>query len=249
MNFDAFLRKGFAEQFPHRLQVWRNRSPVKAPLTGFRPDDDGRGALRFRLKQQFAAADPHRIDNLRIAGRDPSDVFGIIENHAATRHEIDGFRARAAGALGLDAELLEPEAKTATVASIVEHAVEATAPEIAQAKHCLTVSVPEQEIWLKRALEKGTRRLGRDEPKKLATGRILMHADFGDLARQYLPAPAQAGQIADDEAREEIVKGHLTVRAAETLVKRLKANRQVKQPKPADPHLVDTIHETELRNG
>ena len=66
--------------------------------------------------------------------------------------------------------------------------------------------VKEQEIWLKRALEKGTRRLGREESKKLATGRILLNADFGDLARQYLPGPTEAGQIADTEAREEIVK-------------------------------------------
>jgi ParB family chromosome partitioning protein len=42
-------------------------------------------------------------------------------------------------------------------------------------------------------------------------------------------------------AREEIIKGHLTVRAAETLVKRLKANRPARQAKPLDPHLVDIL--------
>jgi ParB family chromosome partitioning protein len=49
------------------------------------------------------------------------------------------------------------------------------------------------------------------------------------------------------KAREEIVKGHLTVRAAETLVKRLKANRPAKQPKPADPHLADLVEQLKRR--
>jgi ParB family chromosome partitioning protein len=44
-------------------------------------------------------------------------------------------------------------------------------------------------------------------------------------------------------AREEIIKGRLTVRAAETLVKRLKANRPAKQPKAVDPHLTDLVEQ------
>jgi hypothetical protein len=64
----------------------------------------------------------------------------------------------------------------------------------------------EQELWLKRALEKGTRRLGRGGAKKLTTGRILVHAEFDELARQYLPNAAAAGQIADLEVRDEIVR-------------------------------------------
>lgn len=66
--------------------------------------------------------------------------------------------------------------------------------------------VKEQEVWLKRALEKGSLRLGREESKRLVTGRILLHADFGELARQYLPDRAAAEQIAEDEVRDEIVK-------------------------------------------
>jgi len=71
----------------------------------------------------------------------------------------------------------------------------------------LRVAVPkEQELWLKRALEKGTRRLGRSAAHRLATGRILLHADFGELARQYLPTAVEAAQLDDAEARDEIVK-------------------------------------------
>ena len=47
----------------------------------------------------------------------------------------------------------------------------------------------EQEIWLKQALEKGTRSLGSDGRSGLVTGRILMHADFDELARD-VPAHA-----------------------------------------------------------
>jgi len=66
--------------------------------------------------------------------------------------------------------------------------------------------VKEQELWLKRALEKGTRRLGPDGPKKLTTGRLLLHADFAELARQYLPAAADVDQVEDPAVREEIMK-------------------------------------------
>jgi hypothetical protein len=70
----------------------------------------------------------------------------------------------------------------------------------------LRVAVPvEQEIWLKQALDKGTRQLGRDGSKPPATGRILMHAGFDDLARTYLPSAAEAAQIEDEAVRDEIL--------------------------------------------
>lgn len=71
----------------------------------------------------------------------------------------------------------------------------------------LRAAVPvEQEIWLKQALEKGTRLLGGDGPKRTPTGRILMHAGFDALARTYLPSPAEAAQIEDEAVRDEILK-------------------------------------------
>lgn len=70
----------------------------------------------------------------------------------------------------------------------------------------LRVAVPaEQEIWLKQALQKDTRQLGRDGPKRVNTGRILMHAGFDELARTYLPGVAEAAQIEDEAVRDEIV--------------------------------------------
>lgn len=70
----------------------------------------------------------------------------------------------------------------------------------------LRVAVPaEQEIWLKQALQKGTRQLGGDGPKRANTGRILMHAGFDVLARTYLPSVAEAAQIADEAVRGEIL--------------------------------------------
>jgi hypothetical protein len=63
----------------------------------------------------------------------------------------------------------------------------------------------EQELWLRRALEKGTRRLGMDGKKRLDTGRILIHAGFDQLARKCLPDTAAASRIEDDAVREEVL--------------------------------------------
>jgi len=64
----------------------------------------------------------------------------------------------------------------------------------------------EQQLWLRRALEKGTRHLGASKPKRLTTGRVLMHGNFDDLAREYLPDVVQASRLEDTEARDEIMK-------------------------------------------
>lgn len=62
----------------------------------------------------------------------------------------------------------------------------------------------EQKLWLKRALDKGSRYLGRDDAQRLDTGRVLIHAEFDDLAREFLPNAVEASQIEDDAARREI---------------------------------------------
>lgn len=68
------------------------------------------------------------------------------------------------------------------------------------------VAVPaEQEVWLRQALQQGTRRLGRDGAKQLITGRILLHAGFSELARDYLPSVAEAAKIEDETVRDEIL--------------------------------------------
>ena len=64
----------------------------------------------------------------------------------------------------------------------------------------------EQEVWLKQALKKGTRHLGGGGAKGLNTGRVLMHANFDDLARQYLPDMLAASEIEDQAVRDEIIK-------------------------------------------
>jgi hypothetical protein len=63
----------------------------------------------------------------------------------------------------------------------------------------------EQEVWLRKALKQGTRYLGGQDAKRLVTGRVLMHANFDDLAREYLPSISEASQIEDQTLREEIV--------------------------------------------
>jgi hypothetical protein len=69
------------------------------------------------------------------------------------------------------------------------------------------VAVPkEQKLWLEQALKKGSAKLGADAKRKLVTGRVLIHAEFPNLARRYLPPLAEATQLEDEEARDEIVK-------------------------------------------
>ena len=85
-----------------------------------------------------------------------------------------------------------------------------TAPDTNQVRKLgllLRVAVAEeQEIWLKRALQEGARHLGPDGPKRLTTGRVLMHAGFDDLARTYLPDVVEAMRIEDATVRDEILK-------------------------------------------
>lgn len=64
---------------------------------------------------------------------------------------------------------------------------------------------PEEEIWLKQALEKGTRHFGRNGPKRMNTGRVLMYGEFDDLARAYLPDVAEAAELEDAALRDEIL--------------------------------------------
>ena len=51
------------------------------------------------------------------------------------------------------------------------------------------------------------------------------------------------------KAREEIIKGELTVRAVENLVKRLKANRPTKKAAATDPHLADLVERLKRHFG
>jgi len=64
----------------------------------------------------------------------------------------------------------------------------------------------EQQLWLKQALKKGTRFFGEKGEKRLNAGRVLMHADFDELARQYLPSAIEATQLDDSSARGEILR-------------------------------------------
>jgi len=71
----------------------------------------------------------------------------------------------------------------------------------------LRIAVPkEQELWLRQALEKGTRYFGNQPSKRLRTGRLLMHAGLDELAREYLPDEVGATQIDDSRVRGEVLR-------------------------------------------
>ena len=84
---------------------------------------------------------------------------------------------------------------------------ELTSERIRKLGLLVRIAVPkEQKLWLEQALKKGTAKLGADPKRRLVTGRILMHAEFADLARRHLPPLAEAMQLEDEAARDEIVK-------------------------------------------
>ncbi len=97
--------------------------------------------------------------------------------------------------------------------------------------------------------EELAKRVGKDRSTVANSLRLLkLPAEIKrDIVEERLAMGHARALLALDEpdhmkrAREEIIKEHLTVRAAETLVKRLKANRPMKQSKPADPHLTDLV--------
>ncbi len=68
----------------------------------------------------------------------------------------------------------------------------------------LTVPVAES-YWLVDRLKKGTEKLGGTDPaKRLAAARLLIYGNFKDLARTYLPTPAEMDQIADEGLKNEL---------------------------------------------
>lgn len=70
----------------------------------------------------------------------------------------------------------------------------------------LGIAVPLTEsYWLVERLQKGTEKLGGNDPaKRLLAARVLIAGGFKDLARTYLPPLEQLEQIADEGVRHEL---------------------------------------------
>jgi hypothetical protein len=71
----------------------------------------------------------------------------------------------------------------------------------------VTIAVPVTETyWLADRLQKGTGKLGGTDPaKRLLAARVLIAANFKDLARTYLPPVDELEQIADPNVRNELM--------------------------------------------
>jgi two-component system CheB/CheR fusion protein len=116
-------------------------------------------AAESRRKNEFLATLSHELRNPLAPIRYALEMLNSVDDKTATLRAKEVIERQLGHLVRLVDDLLDItriasnkvrlRTELVTVASIVEHAVEATAPEIAQAKHCLTVSVPEQEIWLK----------------------------------------------------------------------------------------------------
>jgi hypothetical protein len=171
-------------------RFYRQASMVLDHLTRYAGIDESKLTLTDRFLRAFYEG---RWDELRTTLEELSD------EQAATIYDkmLDDMTGRTVPLLTLDDFLGLADACPDKLST----------SRIRKLGQLLHVAVAkEQEIWLKQAIDKGTRRLGRAKDKKLATGRILAFAEFDELARQYLPNTIEAGQLDDAEVRDEIVK-------------------------------------------
>jgi len=68
------------------------------------------------------------------------------------------------------------------------------------------VVLPEEKAQLAARLRKGVGFYGgSDSASKIRAGQVMMHASFNKIASEFLPSVADAGEIDDEDVREEIV--------------------------------------------
>jgi len=84
--------------------------------------------------------------------------------------------------------------------------VELTSENLRKLGQLTSLAVPVTEsYWLVDRLRKGTAKLGGTDPaKRLAAARILIYANFKDLAREYLPSAADIDLLADEGLKNEL---------------------------------------------
>jgi hypothetical protein len=65
---------------------------------------------------------------------------------------------------------------------------------------------PMQRRWLEQQLKEGLAGLGGEDPTaRLAAGRMLIHAQFSEMATRFLPKPEESRAIQDTVARDEVL--------------------------------------------
>jgi hypothetical protein len=172
-----------------QARYYRHGSSVYENVLRFAQMDESRTSLADRFTRAYYES---RWDDVReMLEKMPDDTSGPLYDRI-----IEDLTGRNIPVISLDdviglADACPGEWRTSRVRGLGQ---------------LMRVAVPrEQEIWLRKAIDKGSRRLGRDDDKRLATGRILLHANFAELARELLPGPVEASQIADAEVRNELL--------------------------------------------
>ncbi len=93
LNVDIFVREGFLQQSPQRLQVLFDGNVIEIALAGFAPYHQSDGSKRFSMHQHFAAGDRRCVHDFRVAGRNPRDIGRIVDDDALSDRQPDFFRA------------------------------------------------------------------------------------------------------------------------------------------------------------
>lgn len=83
---------------------------------------------------------------------------------------------------------------------------ELTSDNLRRLGQLLSLAVPLTEsYWIEDRLKKGTSTLGGSDPsKRLNAARVLIAGNFKDLARAFLPSPAEIEQIQDEDLKNEL---------------------------------------------
>ncbi len=231
------LGKGMAALLP--VVEEEGKSYFSCPIEEIRPS-------KTQPRKNFVT---EKLDELAASIREKGIIQPLVVRKKTDHYElIAGERrwraAQKAGLREVPVIIQDVSDDTALEMALIENIQreDLNAVEEAEAYHALVekFSLSQEEL---------AKRVGKDRSTVSNAIRLLrLPADIKrDIVEERLSmGHARALLALDDpaqvkEAREEIIRRHLTVRATEGLVKRLKARRGPKQNKQLEPHLTDLV--------
>jgi ParB family transcriptional regulator, chromosome partitioning protein len=233
------LGKGMAALLP--VAAEDNKSYFSCPIEDIRPN-------KGQPRKTFAT---EKLEELAASIREKGIIQPLVVRKKADHYElIAGERrwraAQKAGLRDVPVVIQDVSDDTALEMALIENIQREDLNAVEEAEAYLALldkfELSQEELAKRVGKERSTvtnalrlLKLPTEIKRDIVEDRIAMGHARALLA---LDTPEQMKQ-----AREQIIGGHLTVRATESLVKRLKANRPAKSvPKP-DPHVTDLVEQ------
>ncbi|MBT0651830.1 ParB/RepB/Spo0J family partition protein [Geomobilimonas luticola] len=234
------LGKGMAALLPVAAED-NDKSYFSCPIEEIRPN-------KGQPRKTFV---PEKLEELAASIREKGIIQPLVVRKKSDHYElIAGERrwraAQKAGLRDVPVVIQDVSDDTALEMALIENIQreDLNAVEEAEAYHALLdkFDLSQEELAKRVGKERSTvanslrlLKLPTELKRDIVEERLAMGHARALLA---LDSPEQMKQ-----AREEILKGDLTVRAAENLVKRLKANRPAKAAPKPDPHVTDLVEQ------